>query len=523
MPSNQLLSSKIVFDEQAPSGRSVPSFNTCVVGFLGVTEKGPIGVATLLMNFNDYKRIFGGYTAESDLAACVEGFFLSGGSMCYVTRTVHFTDATDPDTKTSAAALVSISTAGGSPTATLKIHGKYDGAYANALKAQIADATSGDADKFNLYVVDAAGLRKESWPNLSMNPAHARYVLKVINNAKTGSALISAEDLAPSVTTDRPANGSYSLATGSNGLTGLVDADYAGSQAGWTGLYSFDKVSDLTVLAVPGVATAAVHLAMVSYCEIHRSGQVFAVLDPPEDLDYSEIVTYVDTTASLENLSEFGALYWPRIKVANPNTAIYGDDDTITIPPSGDICGVIARTDNSRAGGVWEQPAGTETGKFARVLGFETDDVLSEDVRDLVFPHRINPLTTEKGLPKYIDGARTLKGDGSFPSVGQRRGVSFCERTIRAAVQPLRHGNNNVDRRAECQRTVDGFLLTQTKLGAFATKIPQDAYFVDFSDALQVSPKIIDGAWGVATTEPAEFIRMKVSQDTRAADAAARG
>jgi hypothetical protein len=101
--------------------------------------------------------------------------------------------------------------------------------------------------------------------------------------------------------------------------------------------------------------------------------------------------------------------------------------------------------------------------------------------------------------------------------------VSYCERTIKAALQPDRHKNNNGDTRADAQRTVWGFLKTQCDLGAFATKVPATAFFVDFGDALQVSPNVIDGMWGVATNEPAEFIRMKVSQDTRAADAANNG
>jgi hypothetical protein len=65
------------------------------------------------------------------------------------------------------------------------------------------------------------------------------------------------------------------------------------------------------------------------------------------------------------------------------------------------------------------------------VLGFETDEVLEERKRDLVYPKRINPLTTGPGLPRYIDGSRTLKGDGNFPYVAERRGVIFIERSLK--------------------------------------------------------------------------------------------
>jgi uncharacterized protein len=517
MPSNQLLSSKIVFTEVAPGGRGVPAFNTCVVAFEGVCEKGPINTPTLCMGFADFKRYFGGYIANSDLAACVEGFFANGGVMCYVNRVVHYTDIADPTTGTAVVGTYSWMDVATTPANTLDVKGKYAGSYANGLTVQVAAATSGSTSEFNLYVLNASGVRLETFPNLSMSTTAERYCLNIVNDEKTGSTLISLTDKGLHT---MPAAGSHALTTGADGIVDLVDADYVGSAASWTGLYAFDTISDLTVLAVPGVATAAVHQGMLSYCETRRQGQLFAILDPPADQSASEMITYVGTTATIENLSEFGAIYWPRIKVANPSTAVYGTGTTATIPPSGDICGVIARTDNARPGGVWDQPAGTETGKFSRVLGFENDTVLSEDVRDLIFPHRINPLTTMEGFPRYIDGARTLKGGGNFPSIGQRRGISFCERSIKAALEPMRHKNNNTENRAVVSRTVFGFLKSQMDLGAFATKVPETSFYVDFGDALQTAPNVINGMWGVATTQPAEFIVMKVSQDTRAADAA---
>ena len=519
MPSNQLLSSKIVYQEVPPAGRAVPSFNTCVVAFEGITEKGPINTPTLIMGFSDYNRIFGGHVVNSDMAACIEGFFNTGGVLCFVNRIVHYTTITDATTGAALRASCNLKTGAAPGTNTILVEGKYLGAYANALSVIVAAASSGAADRFNLYVVDtASGIRKESFANLSMSATSPNYFETVVNNENTGSVYIRLTDLS-AVARTVPTSATTALATGDDGLTGIADADYVGSQASWTGLCAFDKVSSLTVLAVPGIATAAVHLGMIAYCETHRSGQIFAILDPPSGQTPAQMITYVDTTAAIENLSEFGAIYWPRIKIANPSPAAYGAGDTVVIPPSGDICGVIARTDNARDGGVWDQPAGTETGKFVRVLGFESDDVLSEDVRDLLFPHRINPLTTQEGFPRYIDGARTLKGDGNFPSIGQRRGISFCERTIKAALEPVRHKNNNTDTRATVQRTVWSFLKNQMDLGAFATRVPATAFYVDFGDALQVAANIIDGEWGVATTQPAEFIRMKVSQDMRAADA----
>jgi phage tail sheath protein FI len=159
------------------------------------------------------------------------------------------------------------------------------------------------------------------------------------------------------------------------------------------------------------------------------------------------------------------------------------------------------------------------------VLGFETDAVLKESVRDRIFPKRINPLTTMKGFSRYIDGARTLKADGNFPTIAQRRGVSFVERSIKLGLQWARNKNNNFDLRSQLFRTVYAFLKSQADVGAFASKNPDKAFFVDFGDALNpaTTPNVVTGRIGLATVQPAEFIRLLFSQDTRAIDAELKG
>jgi phage tail sheath protein FI len=158
------------------------------------------------------------------------------------------------------------------------------------------------------------------------------------------------------------------------------------------------------------------------------------------------------------------------------------------------------------------------------VLGFETDEVLDERKRDLVYPRRINPLTTGPGLPRFIDGSRTLKGNGNFPYVAERRGVSFIARSLKQGLEFARHKNNTEGLRAQVRRTLTAFLLTQMNNGAFRTRDPETAFFVDVSEALNTPEVIFAGKLlarvGLATNKPAEFIVITISQDTRALDAA---
>jgi len=277
------------------------------------------------------------------------------------------------------------------------------------------------------------------------------------------------------------------------------------------------------MLLVPGRATSAVHNAMVAYCEVDRDGTVFAILDPPANQSTTGIVDYVQNTAALIELTEFAAIYWPRVLVLNPAKSVFGPADKIPVLPSGILAGVYARTDSARLGGVYDPPAGIDKGRMFGVLGFETDEILEEAKRDLVYPKRINPLTTGPGLPRYIDGSRTLKGSSNFPYVAERRGVIFIKRSLKQGLQFARHKNNTEGLRAQVRRTITAFLLTQMNNGAFRSREPFKAFFVDVSETLNTPSVIFAGKLiarvGLATNKPAEFIVLRISQDTRALEA----
>lgn len=724
------LSSKIVVVEEEPRVRGIPSSPTAVVGAVGVTERGPVGKATLVTSFEEFQTKFGGFTPDSDLALAAMGFFENGGSQLWVIRTVHYTDVADPGTATATrgfgylvspgaptptvitgaisgpfrltdgdvivlsvgggadetatfsakAAMVaaggappfaladgqtlalridggpeqavtfvptdfadianatpeevaavinaavdggkalvvggvltlasdtegtgsSVEVAGGTATAALafstgvasgtgnvadisavtitevkavveaaiagvvvdaavgnvldirtaatgattsvqahaataaafgldsdlhagsdsgsansvRVEGKDPGSYANRVEAEVRAATSGDASEFDLAVIED-GVYRETFPNLSMDPNAERYIERVVNDSRVGSMLIRVVDrLLPGAPV--PGVQTVALTGGDDGLVGIDDNDFIGSEAGKTGIRALDQVQGLTLLIVPGRATPAVHYAMISYCEVARDGSVFAVLDPPENQEATDIVTYVTTTAALGELTEFAAIYWPRVKVLNSSKSVFGAADQIVVPPSGIIAGVYARTDGATPGGIYDPPAGIDKGRMFGVLGFETDEVLEETKRDLVYPKRINPLTTGPGLPRYIDGSRTLKGSGNFPYVAERRGVSFIERSLKNGLQFARHKNNTEGLRAQVRRTITAFLLTQMNNGAFRSREPAKAFFVDVSDQLNTPSVIFAGKLiarvGLATNKPAEYVVLKLSQDTR--------
>lgn len=404
---------------------------------------------------------------------------------------------------------------------TLQIDGKYDGTYANDLIVRISDATNGETDNFNLEVV-RNGVVVEPFPNLTMDDSAIRFAETVVNASDGGSTLIEVTDLgiAGDAANKRPANGDNVPTGGDDGLVGLVDLDFIGSAAGGTGLHGLDLIDDATILAVPGRATPAVHNAMITYAEVFRVGSMFAVLDPPASTGAAGMVTYVNVTASLRNLSEFAAMYWPEVKVVNPDRVLFGNVDDIVVAPSGHIAGIMARTDASQLGGVYKQPAGTTRGILRTVLGFANSDTLDGNKRDLVYPVRINPLTTGSGLPLFIDGSRTLKEDGPFPSVGESRGVIFIDTSVKRGTTFAKHEDNDDELGRLLERTINLFLRTQMINGAFRTKNPATAFFVDAGPGLNPASVVFQNQRririGLATQKPAEFIVIAITQDTRA-------
>lgn len=425
----------------------------------------------------------------------------------------------------------------GAAVDSLQVDAKYDGVYGNGITTLITNATSDPSagppstGDFNLAVL-AGGVVVEVWPNGTMDDAVDDYIVDRVNDPDNGSRYIQLVNLDANPNDsdlERPANSPGSppvafgpLTGGDDGLAGIADIDYIGSSVSKTGIRSFDTIQDIRLLICPDQPTSQVHNALVVYCEVTRDLSMFTILDPPAGLNRDAIVTYVTATAALLNLSEFGMISWPHVKVVNPSSAVFGNGSTITVPPSGHIAGMFARTDGQRPGGVYQPPAGVERGVLFGVTGFETDEVLEEGNRDVIYPKRINPITAHPGHPIALDGVRTLKGGGNFATIAERRGVIFIEQSIKNGLQFARLSNNDEFLRAKVERTITAFLTIQMKQGAFRSKEADKAFFVDVSEALNPPTEIFAGKLnvriGLATQKPAEFIVLEFTQDTRALD-----
>src|SRR5262245_48917852 len=77
-----------VYFETAKPPEDVETLRTDIAGFVGATERGPVGVATRVAGWRDYMNQFGAETQEHDTPFCIRGYFENGGEVAYVVRTL---------------------------------------------------------------------------------------------------------------------------------------------------------------------------------------------------------------------------------------------------------------------------------------------------------------------------------------------------------------------------------------------------------------------------------------------------
>src|SRR5262245_40238482 len=80
----EYLSPGVYIEEVDRGTKPMESVGTSTLGIVGVARKGPRNVPTLITNWSQYTRVFGEFGDSAYLAHAVYGFFLNGGTRCFV-------------------------------------------------------------------------------------------------------------------------------------------------------------------------------------------------------------------------------------------------------------------------------------------------------------------------------------------------------------------------------------------------------------------------------------------------------
>ncbi len=213
------------------------------------------------------------------------------------------------------------------------------------------------------------------------------------------------------------------LASGDDGTTGLADNDYIGDSSQKLGYYAADELDALNLIMVPGVTTAPVIGAGLTYCENRQD--LMLIADAPLGLEPTDVVKFRKGETPYSHSafnSSYGALYYPWISISDPLSS-----QQKLIPPSGGVAGCYARNDQKAY--VWYAPAGIDRGRIFNALSLEYSTSRSE--RDVLYPEGINAIASFPDSGINIWGQKTLQSQASaLDRVNVRRLMMYVEEAI---------------------------------------------------------------------------------------------
>ena len=574
----EYLSPGVYVEEFESGSKPMEGVSTSTAGFIGLAERGPVeGVPQLVTNPADFHRMYGGYLSENEfgeyryLAYAVEQFFLNGGSRCFVCRVApqdavcatafapskekpvvqltaknpgmwgnHIRVVITPSSKAKTQILEEIETNEGKKYLVKNGAGFYaddvvmftDGTetvYNKVVSSRdnvISFETEFTADVVDKSLVPTKVISTcefamevsyneivEFYDQMSFNVQAPNYVDKKM--AKSDLVEVhylenNTEAVAPfeQLVGEDASVGSVAFTGGSNGSVASISAaDFIGEDRGAgrrTGIQAFLDNDVVSLMAIPGVTDPNVQLMLVAHCE--NTGSRFAVLDIPRD------ARKVEDIIAHRNIfdTNYAALYHPWLNVFDPL-----DKKNISIPPSGSILGIYARSDNAR--GVHKAPANEVVrGCVGLDCQFNTGE------QDILNPKGVNLIRAFAGQGIRVWGARTATSNSSWKYINVRRLFIFIEESIKANTNWAVFEPNDEVLWVRVQRTISVFLTNLWRGGSLAGTSPEEAFFVHIGRDTMSQDDIDNGRLicviGVAPVKPAEFVIFRISQKTADAE-----
>jgi phage tail sheath protein FI len=284
--------------------------------------------------------------------------------------------------------------------------------------------------------------------------------------------------------------------------------DYEGEgTAQPSGLAALAAVDAIAVVAAPGcsagylddpgrqgdVLTTQSHLVQHAERLRHR----IALLDAPDGATVADVRAF---RAHVD--SSHAALYYPWVTISDPASG-----DPLSLPPSGFVAGVYARTDAKR--GVHKAPA-NEVVRLA--TGLET--TLTNAQQEVLNPEGINALRHFPSRGYRVWGARTASSDPEYRYVNVRRLLSYLEHSIERGTRWAVFEPNDEPLWASVREGVEAFLFSEWRGGRLQGAKPEEAYFVRCDRTTMTQTDLDAGRLvalvGVAPVRPAEFVTVRV-------------
>jgi phage tail sheath protein FI len=561
----------VYIEEVNRGSRPIEGIPTAVAGFVGFTEDVRGGAELfkpmLVTSWNQYLRYFARPNSDgfTDFGAylpfTVYGWFLNGGGRCWITSiSTQIPGSPQPEPTAIGTDLYN---RGNRPTLRISLRPapaesasgsrrNGNGAIANGrsnggdrtLRIQVTDSspktpstqedetttiTAINTGEYFTLIVRQGEEELERYEHLTMNSQADTQVADYAVAAVEASTYLLLTDLGitGSPLARRPGNGVYEVSPAPIALQReMLPQRLEGVRDDRTGIRGLFEVDEVTMIACPDLMKAyevglldidqvhAVMDLMISMCEGAASGDIpnppnrMVLLDAPPDRakpqDVSDWLTH-----EFNRRSQFAALYYPWIQVANPRNG----GRAIAIPPCGHMMGVWSRTDETR--GVHKAPANEVP---RGVIGLSYDCNFRE--QELLNPIGINCIRTFPNRGIRIWGARTLVEPDitEWRYINVRRLVSYIEKSIEQGTQWVVFEPNDEDLWQRIKRTISNFLTELWRQGALMGSTPAEAFYVKCDGELNTPDTMILGRLyveiGVSPVRPAEFVIFRISQWT---------
>jgi phage tail sheath protein FI len=299
------------------------------------------------------------------------------------------------------------------------------------------------------------------------------------------------------------------------GVDGTVPGadEFIGSPDEKKGIYALSDVEDVNLLCLPELAQSshdATRVAVLGQAaKLCADKRMFLLVDAPES--WSDLDKARAGLSRLDSLpGDHAALYFPHLQLSDPLTG-----RLTTLPPSGAIAGIMARTDASR--GVWKAPAGTEA-TLNGVVGLTVP--MSDAENGLLNPLGVNCLRSFPVVGPVVWGARTMDGADRLASqwkyVPVRRLALMIEESLYRGTKWVVFEPNDERLWSQIRLNVGAFMHTLFRQGAFQGSAARDAYLVkcdkDTTTQDDINRGVVNIIVGFAPLKPAEFVIVKIEQ-----------
>lgn len=341
----------------------------------------------------------------------------------------------------------------------------------------------------------------ESYPGLALDEHHPQYFARdgVVNGV---SALITVAPRAPGApaisATSMPA---FAVVTQEGVDVAPTTGDFK------NGLTALETATEPAMVICPDTVAFADPLlqadlvgAVVTHCEQFRR---FAIVDAPDLAVDADLLDWRNTTVA----STYAAVFAPHLSMVtiDPDST----DRFRTVPPSGFVAGVFARTDRER--GVHKAP-GNE--RVAGIVGLS--QVYTQRRQDLLNPGSVNLIRAFPGRGTRIWGARNATDDVTWRYVNVRRLFNFVENSVERGTQWVVFEPNIASTWIRIKVSLENFLDQLWRSGALAGTTPDQAYRVRVGLGETMTETDIDLGLvitevAIAPAKPAEFVVFRFS------------